>query len=749
MSVIEVAVDRSSHAGQVHVQVVDSPVGHASASAELDAGALLAERGRFEQALLLSGIAARRIPDAQEQLVQDVGRTLFRALLGTGEVAGRYRAAVAVADERDESLRIVLRIDAPELAALPWEAMYDAESGGYVCRQHQLVRHIPVAAGVAPLRVAAPLRLLGVVASPHGLPPLAAGKEREQLARALAEPVSSGLIEFAWTQSATWADLQERLMAGPWHVIHFIGHGDFDAVRDEGRVALITEEGEADLVEASRLADLLRQARPVPRLVVLNSCEGAAASTSDLFAGTASVLVRNRVTAVAAMQYPISDAAAIAFARGFYSALAHGRGVDDAVSSGRTAILGVGSRTLEWLTPVLYLRGRDARLFDVAPPPAGARTEPPPEGARTEPPPATTEEPTSSWTWSRQKTRTARTLGDYAGAVNEIAYHPDGSLLATSSNDKTVRLWDAATGSAVQVLRGHTSGVSPLAFSLDGKLLASASNWPGGQRWGEKIDTAVRTWDPGTGRRVQVLRGHAYAVNALAFSPDSRLLASASLDQTVKVWDDADAPRHTLTAKRLISRVLSNNPLWSVAFSPAGTWIAGGGNDKTVRLWDTVTGQPHTALTGLQRPVRSVAFSPDGTLLAAHDDNEAMIWRLASEPGGSGHSIDGSGPSFSPDGKLLITRRGNAALLWDTESGSLHRSLRGHTRRVECAVFSPDGRYVVTASSDHTAWVWSVDTGERVSELRHPGAVYKAVWSPGGAQLATVGADQAVRLWPL
>ena len=136
----------------------------------------------------------------------------------------------------------------------------------------------------------------------------------------------------------------------------------------EGVLALTREDGRADLVAAHRLVDLLRQARPMPRLVVLNSCSGAAAGVSDLFSGTAAALVRGGVSAVAAMQYEISDPAAVAFARGFYAAIARGRGVDDAISSGRVAILGLSDRTLEWVTPVLYLRGHDARLFTLPTP---------------------------------------------------------------------------------------------------------------------------------------------------------------------------------------------------------------------------------------------------------------------------------------------------------------------------------------------------------------------------------------------
>ena len=213
-----------------------------------------------------------------------------------------------------------------------------------------------------------PLRILGVVSSPRGLPALDVDKEQDQLASALARPARQGLAEVHWTPTATWADLQDVLLEGEWHVLHFIGHGDFDPGRDEGVLALVGENGRADLVAAHRLVDLLRQGRPMPRLVVLNSCSGAATGASDLFSGTAAALVRGGVSAVAAMQYEISDLAAVAFARGFYTAIARGRGVDDAISSGRVAILGLSDRTLEWVTPVLYLRGHDTRLFTLPAP---------------------------------------------------------------------------------------------------------------------------------------------------------------------------------------------------------------------------------------------------------------------------------------------------------------------------------------------------------------------------------------------
>jgi hypothetical protein len=366
MTVIEVAIIPGEAPGIFKVEVVRSPAGEASAVVKLDAMGLRARRPQMQQALLASAVPTRRILPEAERSVREVGELLFTALLGTGEVAGRYRASAALAAERGRALRVVLRLDSPVLAALPWEAMYDQAAGMYVSRENQLVRHVPIASVPAPLPVSPPLRILGVISSPRGLPALDVDKERSLLTSALARLVISGLAEVHWAPSATWPDLQDLLLGGVWHVVHFIGHGDFDPVQDEGTLALTSDDGRFELVAAHRFVDLLRQARPMPRLVVLNSCSGAATGESDLFSGTAAALVRGGVSAVVAMQYAISDQAASAFARGFYTAVAHGRGADDAVSSGRVSILGTSAHTMEWVNPVLYLRGDDTRLFDLS-----------------------------------------------------------------------------------------------------------------------------------------------------------------------------------------------------------------------------------------------------------------------------------------------------------------------------------------------------------------------------------------------
>jgi hypothetical protein len=171
VSVIEVAIGPGDMPGTFRVEVVDSPAGQAYAAVQLDVDSLLARRGMLQQSVLASAVSSRRVLPETEQPVNEIGRELFAALLGTGEVAGLYRASAAMAKDCDQELRVVLRIDTPALAGLPWEAMFDGTAGEYVCRQHQVVRHVPVASVPAPLEVEPPLRILGVVSSPGACPP--------------------------------------------------------------------------------------------------------------------------------------------------------------------------------------------------------------------------------------------------------------------------------------------------------------------------------------------------------------------------------------------------------------------------------------------------------------------------------------------------------------------------------------------------------------------------------------------------
>jgi predicted NACHT family NTPase len=681
MSVLEVAIGPGPEG--YRVDVLRSPDGgEASIVATLDADTILAQRADLQRAVLVSAMATRGMSTEEGQL-RAAGRELFRALLGTGEVIGRYRAA-----ERDDDLRIVLRVSDPVLAGLPWEAMYDESVRSYVCRRHQLVRHVVAPVPVAPLTVSPPLRILGVVSSPRDLEPLDVDVEKEHLASALARLTGEGLVELTWAPSATWADLQDMLLSGTWHVVHFVGHGDFDPDRDEGYIFLTGPNGRRDRVEGSRLIDLLRQARPVPRLVVLNSCSGAETGTTDPYSGTAAALVRGGVTAVAAMQYAITDPAAIAFSRGFYGAIARDRGIDEAVSSGRVAILGLSGRTLEWVTPVLYLRGQDSHLFaisatEASPGRANAPKTPPKHAAAAKAEPIRVTIPE----------RTVRTLTGHTASVWGVAFSPDGTLLATASGDKTVRLWLTADGSYSRSLTGHTNSVYEVAFSPDGTLLATGSG-----------DSTVRLWRTVDGAPVRTLTGHRRGVYAVAFSPDGTLLATGNGDQTVCLWRTADGT---------LARTLTGHTggVWGVSFGPDGTLLATAGFDSTVRLWRTTDGSHLRTLTGHTNKARDVEFSPDGALLATTSDDQT-------------------------------------ARLWRTTDGTHLRTLTGHTAWVYAVAFSPDGTLLATTSGDKTVRLWRTTDGTHLRTLTgHASAVYGVAFSPDGTLLATGSHDQTVRLW--
>jgi hypothetical protein len=234
-----------------------------------------------------------------------------------------------------------------------------------------------------PLAATSPLRVLGMVARPGGLGSLDVDHEKRRLQQALAGLESTGRVQLSWVTGQTWKDLQDALDEGGWHIFHFIGHGGYDRERGEGILALADEDGELYRLASSDMGLILGDHRSL-RLVVLNSCESARANANDVFSSTAAVLMRRGIPAVVAMQYEISDLAAIAFARGLYGALASRHPVDHAVTRARRAIKLSCGNSLEWATPVLYLRSSSAQLFDLAAAPVLAeviRAEPEPQAS--------------------------------------------------------------------------------------------------------------------------------------------------------------------------------------------------------------------------------------------------------------------------------------------------------------------------------------------------------------------------------
>ncbi|MFI6763280.1 protein kinase [Micromonospora sp. NPDC050417] len=300
--------------------------------------------------------------------VRKLGTVLFDALLH-GESRSLYRAchhATRYGGDRrpvNAVLRLVLRMPSPELAALPWELMFDDETGAHVALEHPIVRYVEMPVPVRGGATKPPLYVLGMVVSPDDLDPVAVAAEREAIEEALRQFVRDGLVRLSWVNGQTWQDLQRKLYKRQYHALHFVGHGGFDATRGEGYVAFANSEGKADRVFASDLGAILANQNGL-RMVVLNTCESARDDGMHGYTSTAEALVRRGVNSVLSMRDVVSDPVARKFATVFYEALAASAPIDVAAMMARLAVRRDGLGSLEWGTPTVFMRSGSTPLFE-------------------------------------------------------------------------------------------------------------------------------------------------------------------------------------------------------------------------------------------------------------------------------------------------------------------------------------------------------------------------------------------------
>jgi WD40 repeat protein/serine/threonine protein kinase len=430
-------------------------------------------------------------------------------------------------------------------------------------------------------------------------------------------------------------------------------------------------------------------------------------------------------------------------------------------------------------------------------------------------------------TWDARTSMPLRVLRGHQNSIEGVAYSPNGQRLVTASNDRTVRIWDALNGNQINVLHGHTSDVVKVAFSADGHRVVSGS-----------LDGTVRIWDPLSGQETLTLRDHAGRVGEVAFSPDGRyvasggtevgypirvwngtpmaeveerplqtlsghaldvmrlafsrdgLLASGSLDKTVRIWDSK-------TGELIQTFRDARYEIWGVAFSPDGKLVAADGGNGILRVWDArsdriALSRDKASLTNFE----GIAFRPDGKVLAladiggcvrildsvngkelrklaipnsgalgvaydpsglrlaaACDDQTVRIWDSTNEPAQllAGHKAEVMSVAFRPDGARLASVGGDGVLiLWDAATGKeLHRVL-AHRDYINCVAFSQDCRYLATASRDGTVKLWNAESGALLRVIRtRQREVFAVAFHPNGKLLASAGADGTVKIWEM
>ena len=372
-------------------RVIGSPGGQASSEFRPPFSQLELENFLLKVGMSLTDIRrnTRRIDSSDMAEIKSFGGRLFRALFDE-QLQPTLVRSLDEARRRQAGLRLRLRLsDAPELADFPWEYLYDTGANRFLnlSVETPLVRYLELPEPGRPLTVQPPLKILVMISAPSDVARLDVDVEWNRITSAVADLEARGLVTVERLETATMAALQQTLRRGEYHILHYVGHGGYDEQSQDGVLLLEGMDGRRRAVSGQDLGTLLHDHRSL-RLVILNSCEGARTSPTDPFAGAAQSLVQQGIPAVIAMQFEITDDAAITLSHEFYSALADGYAVDTALGEARKAIF-AGGNEVEWGTPVLYMRSTSGRLFKMQPP----TTRTTPEHAETEELPAVTAAP--------------------------------------------------------------------------------------------------------------------------------------------------------------------------------------------------------------------------------------------------------------------------------------------------------------------------------------------------------------------
>lgn len=280
--------------------------------------------------------------------------------------------------------------------------------------------------------------------------------------------------------------------------------------------------------------------------------------------------------------------------------------------------------------------------------------------------------------------------------VSSLSFSKDGKRLAVGTGAYRVagslQLWDVAKRERIWKSDEFKYGLPAVAFSTDEQRIAM----------GTFTDNFVRTFDVSNGKQLKEIRGHRAKVTGIAFSPNGKLFATASLDRDCKIWDAS-------TNKEQKTLIGHSDYVYSIVFSPDGNRLLSGSSDRTARLWDVESGKELLQLKGQQGPIQQAVFSRDGSMIATA-------------------GADGMVRIYNSEGEFMLT-------------------LRGHRNKIESVSISPSGKLIATGSADRTVRLWDPSSGAELLKMTQEGTVRSVLFAPDGKHLASGCDDKTVKLW--